>query len=47
MEKVYVEQPQGFENFNFPDYVFKLKNTLYGLKQSTRAWYAKLKSFLI
>ena len=23
-KKVYVEQPSGFENFDFPNYVFKL-----------------------
>jgi hypothetical protein len=32
MKKVYVEQPWDFENFNFPNHVFKLKKTLYGLK---------------
>jgi hypothetical protein len=25
MEEVYVEQPQSFKNFHFPDHVFKLK----------------------
>ena len=24
-EEVYVEQPQGFENYKFSDYIFKLK----------------------
>ena len=38
-EKVYVEQPPGFENFNFSNYVFKLSKALYGLKQAPRAWY--------
>ena len=36
-DEVFVEQPPGFENFNFPNHVFKLKKTLYGLKQAPRA----------
>ena len=37
-EEVYVEQPQDFKNYKFPDYVLKLKKTLYGLKQVPRVW---------
>ncbi|XP_077221968.1 uncharacterized protein LOC143855787 [Tasmannia lanceolata] len=37
MEKVYVEQPPGFENFKFSDHVYKLDKALYGLKQAPRA----------
>ena len=36
-EKVYVEQSPGFENFDFPNYVFRLSKALYGLKQSPKA----------
>ena len=46
-EEVYVEQPPGFESFNFPNHVFKLKKALYGLKQAPRAWYKRLSKFLI
>ena len=31
-EEVYVSQPPGIEDHNNPDYVFKLKKALYGLK---------------
>ncbi|WVZ58558.1 hypothetical protein U9M48_008820 [Paspalum notatum var. saurae] len=31
----------------FSDRVYKLRKALYGLKQSPRAWYARLKSFLL
>ena len=46
-EEVYVEQPPGFENPNFPNHVFKLSKALYGLKQAPRVWYERLSKFLI
>ncbi|GJX92513.1 retrovirus-related pol polyprotein from transposon TNT 1-94 [Tanacetum coccineum] len=46
-EKVYVAQPLGFIDFVKPNYVNKLKKSLYGLKQALKAWYDRLKSFLI
>ncbi|WVZ58070.1 hypothetical protein U9M48_008380 [Paspalum notatum var. saurae] len=46
-EEVYVRQPPGFESAKFPDRVYKLRKALYGLKQDPRAWYARLKSFLL
>ena len=44
-EEVYVEQPPGFQSFNFPNHFFKLKKALYGLKQEPRAWYERLSKF--
>jgi hypothetical protein len=46
-EEVYVEQPPGFENHEFPNHVFKLSKALYGLKQAPRAWYERLSGFFI
>ena len=41
-EKVFVEQPKGFEDHHFPGQVMRLKKALYGLKQAPRAWYDRL-----
>jgi len=41
-EEVYVEQPKGFVEPNFPDHVYKMKKALYGLKQAPGAWYERL-----
>jgi hypothetical protein len=46
-EKVYVRQPLGFENFKYPQRLYKLSKALYGLKQAPRAWYDRLKTFLL
>jgi hypothetical protein len=46
-EEVYVEQPPGFEDDKYPNYVFKLNKALYGLKQAAKAWYECLRDFLI
>ncbi|GJZ54982.1 retrovirus-related pol polyprotein from transposon TNT 1-94 [Tanacetum coccineum] len=46
-EEVYVLQPLGFIDFKKPDHVYKLKKALHGLKQASKAWYDRLKAFLI
>jgi hypothetical protein len=46
-EEVYVEQPPGFEDNEYPNHVYKLLKALYGLKQAPRAWYECLRDFLI
>jgi hypothetical protein len=46
-EEVYVEQPPGFEDSEYPNHVYKLSKALYGLKQAPRAWYECMRDFLI
>ena len=41
-EDVYMQQPPSFEDPRCPSHVCKLQQALYGLKQSPRAWYARL-----
>ncbi|GJV92383.1 retrovirus-related pol polyprotein from transposon TNT 1-94, partial [Tanacetum coccineum] len=46
-EEVYVSQPEGFVDQEYPSHVYKLKKAIYSLKQAPRAWYDMLSSFLI
>jgi hypothetical protein len=46
-EEVYVRQPPGFKNPKNRNRVYKLSKALYELKQAPRAWYARLKTFLL
>jgi hypothetical protein len=46
-KEVYIEQPPGFEDSEYPNHVYKLSKALYGLKQAPRAWYECLRDFLI
>ncbi|GKB95818.1 retrovirus-related pol polyprotein from transposon TNT 1-94, partial [Tanacetum coccineum] len=45
-EEVYVCQPPGFEDPDFPDRVYKVEKTLYGLHKAPRAWYETLSTYL-
>ncbi|GJS57740.1 putative ribonuclease H-like domain-containing protein [Tanacetum coccineum] len=38
-EEVYVCQPPGFEDPDFPDRVYKVEKAMYGLHQAPRAWH--------
>ncbi len=44
-EDIYMEQPQGFVHQGNEHLVCKLHKSLYGLKQSPRAWNQKLDTF--
>jgi hypothetical protein len=46
-EEVYVRQSPGFKNLKYPNRVYNLSKNLYELKQAPRAWYARLKTFLL
>ncbi|GJS27474.1 retrovirus-related pol polyprotein from transposon TNT 1-94 [Tanacetum coccineum] len=46
-EEIYVSQPEGFVDQEYPSHVYKLKKALYSLKQAPCAWYDMLSSFLI
>ncbi|GJW74075.1 putative ribonuclease H-like domain-containing protein, partial [Tanacetum coccineum] len=46
-EEVYVCQPPGFEDPQFPDKVYKVEKALYGLHQAPRVWYETLSTYLL
>jgi hypothetical protein len=46
-EEVYIEKSQQFEVEDRKSHVCQLKKSLYGLKQSPRAWYVHIDNFLM
>nr|GEU80207.1 putative ribonuclease H-like domain-containing protein [Tanacetum cinerariifolium] len=46
-EEVYVCQPPGFEDSDYPNKVYKVVKALYGLHQAPRAWYETLANYLL
>ncbi|KAA3487390.1 Retrovirus-related Pol polyprotein from transposon TNT 1-94 [Gossypium australe] len=48
IEDIYMLHPLGFEkHFDGQQLVCKLRKALYGLKQARRAWFCKLKEYLV
>ena len=45
-ETVYCQQPPGFVDPAYPDYVCLLQKSLYGLKQAPRAWHQRFATYL-
>lgn len=46
-KQVFMQQPLGFMDSQFPDYVCCLKKSIYGLRQAPYEWHRKLKKFLL
>nr|GEU38051.1 hypothetical protein [Tanacetum cinerariifolium] len=46
-EEVYVYQPPGFEDPDYPNKVYKVVKALYGLHQAPIAWYETLANYLL
>ena len=46
-EDIYMDQPSGFVQRGHEHLVCKLKKSLYGLKQASRAWYQKIDASLL
>ncbi|GAB2299060.1 hypothetical protein Dimus_038548 [Dionaea muscipula] len=45
-EKIFMRQPEGYEDKIHKDYVCMLNKSLYGLKQAPRQWYKRFDAFV-
>jgi hypothetical protein len=45
-ERIYMRQPQGYTDSQFPSYVYILFKSLYGLKQAGNEWWKLLRTWL-
>jgi len=46
-EEVFVKKPPSLKDLKHPNHVYKLKKSLYVLKQAPIAWYDRLSNLLI
>ena len=46
-EEVYMEQPSGYIDPQFPTHVSHLQRALFGLKQTPRAWFQRFSQFFL
>nr|GFB13961.1 putative ribonuclease H-like domain-containing protein [Tanacetum cinerariifolium] len=46
-EEVYVMQPPGFQDLEYPARVYKVEKAMHGLHQAPRAWYGTLPKYLL
>ena len=46
-EEMYIDPPPGFENMFEKGKVYKLKSSVYGLKQLPRTWFDRFLRFLL
>ncbi|GJZ22133.1 putative ribonuclease H-like domain-containing protein [Tanacetum coccineum] len=46
-EEIYVCQPLGFVDPEFPEKVYKIEKALYGLYQAPKAWYETISTYLL
>nr|GEZ38606.1 putative ribonuclease H-like domain-containing protein [Tanacetum cinerariifolium] len=46
-KEVYICQPPGLEDPEFPDRAYKVEKALYGLHQAPRGWYETLSTYLL
>ncbi|CAA7036431.1 unnamed protein product [Microthlaspi erraticum] len=46
-DEVYMSQPPGFVDRDWPHTVCRLRKAIYDLKQAPRAWYVELRNYLV